>query len=260
MAHDKLTVYGVQGEIVWEDPTANMEVIEKVINDLRIIPDILVLTETFSTGFTNTVENCAESMDGVTVAFLKEKAQNNNMAICGSMVIKEKGNYYNRFIFVHPDGGIDHYDKRHLFTMSQEDKVYSAGNDRVVVAYKGWRILLQICYDLRFPVWSRSKDDYDLILYTANWPKVRHHVWESLLKARAIENQTYVFGLNRTGSDPNGIEYYGQSVFVDPKGVLMNVPNCNNTIVSMALSKNELLDFRTSFPVLNDRDDFELKI
>lgn len=260
MIKDKLVVYGVQGIIFWEDADANLKHIERIINGIRILPDILVLPETFTTGFSNNTAACAEGMNGNSIRTLKDIAQKKDIAICGSLIIEEEGDFYNRFIFIHPDGTTEAYDKRHLFSVSGEDKAYSPGNKRVIINYKGWRILLQVCYDLRFPVWSRNCNDYDLAIYVANWPKVRQYVWDTLLKARAIENQCYVFGLNRTGNDPNNIEYYGQSMFVDFKGHVMNMPHSNEALVSLELSKTELDEFRKAFPVLRDGDTFELKV
>jgi omega-amidase len=258
MKKNKLIIYGYQGEISWENPETNRQNVLKIIEDIRIKPDLLVFPETFTTGFSNRVDAIAETMDGQTVSLLKEQAAKHDMAIAGSMVIKEKNKYFNRFIFIHPQGHVDFYDKRHLFTMSGEDKAYSRGMERKVVEFRGWRILLQVCYDLRFPVWSRNLNEYDMIIYTANWPQQRQQVWEVLLRARAIENQCYVFGLNRTGTDGNSIGYIGGSVFVDPRGIVMNNSHSHESLVSMQLSLSEMLEFRKKFPVLEDQDRFSL--
>ncbi|MFB6342027.1 amidohydrolase [Saccharicrinis sp. FJH62] len=259
MQKDKLFIYGHQGEIVWEDPEANLNRNLRIIDDLRIKPDIFILPETFSSGFSNHVEAISEHMDGPTVSAFIDVASKYDMAIGGSMVINENGKYYNRFLFIHPNGKVDYYDKRHLFSMSGEDNAYTRGEERKVVEFRGWRILLQVCYDLRFPVWSRNQNDYDLIIYTANWPKQRQHVWDTLLKARAIENQCYVFGLNRTGADGNQIGYTGGSVFIDPKGMLMNSPHGHEAVVAIQMSLSDLQEFREKFPVLKDRDKFGIK-
>ncbi|MFB6318695.1 amidohydrolase [Saccharicrinis sp. FJH54] len=259
MKKDKLNICGYQGEIVWEDSEANLRQNKQLIENMEVRPDIFIFPETFSSGFSNNVESIAETMTGPTVSALKELSARYEMAIGGSMVIRDHGKFYNRFLFIHPDGTVDFYDKRHLFTMSGEHEAYSKGVERKIVLFRGWRILLQVCYDLRFPVWSRNQNDYELIIYTANWPKQRQYVWDILLKARAIENQTYVFGLNRTGSDANNIGYVGGSVFVDPKGQVMNTPHGETASINMELSMTELLEFRRKFPVLNDKDKFTLK-
>lgn len=258
MEQDKLIIGGYQYPIVWENSDENLKKIKALLQKSTDLPDIFVLPETFSSGFTNNTAAVAQSMDGEVLVQLKELAALYKMAVCGSLVIAEEGRFFNRFVFIHPDGHCEYYDKRHLFTMSNENDYYSKGNRRVIVNFKGWRILLQVCYDLRFPVWSRNRDDYDLIFYVANWPASRHNVWATLLKARAIENQCYVFGLNRNGTDAKGIAYKGYSVFVDPRGGHLNKPSGKTGIIKSEIKLSELELFRRKFPVLNDKDSFEI--
>jgi predicted amidohydrolase len=202
----------------------------------------------------------AEEMNGHTVSWMKKKAAEHRVALCGSLIIQENGNFYNRLLFAEPSGEIHSYDKRHLFTMGNENEFFSNGTERLIVNYKGWRIFPLICYDLRFPVWARNRNEYDLLFYSANWPKSRVLVWETLLKARAIENQCYTAGANRIGVDGNGIEYSGNSQVIDPKGIVMaESKDYTESIIEATLSRNDLLKFRAAFPVLDDGDDFHLE-
>ncbi len=205
----KITI--IQSELVWENSAQNRQVFLEKIKSISEVVDLIILPEMFTTGFTMNPEKVAETMDGETIHWLKYLAKEKNTAITGSLIIKEGNKYYNRLVFVHPTGEIKTYDKRHTFTLAGEDKIYTAGNKKLIVAYKGWKICPMICYDLRFPVWSRNTDDYNLLIYVANWPKPRITAWSTLLKARAIENMSYVVGVNRIGADDNGHEYSGNS-------------------------------------------------
>lgn len=213
----------------------------------------------FSTGFCTQPRLAAEPLGGETLPWMKRIAQKTDCALAGSVAVEENGNYFNRFYFVKPDGSVSQYDKRHLFTYGGEHKEFTAGDKRVIVEYKGWRILLQICYDLRFPVWSRNRNDYDLALYTANWPTPRVDAWSALLRARAIENLCYVAGINRTGTDPN-CSYCGKSALLDFKGqTLEDVEPGKEALLSAELDADALRDFRKNFPALQDADRFSLE-
>lgn len=249
-----LKISGLNLDIVWKNKNENFKNITESLTD--ITSDLFLLPEMFSTGFYMKPAEIADQ-DEETLEWMKKFAKEKNAAVCGSASIKEDEKYLNRLYFVEPNGHYCFYDKRHLFSYSGEDQKYSAGNERVIVNYKGWRILLQVCYDLRFPVFSRNNDDYDVILYVANWPKSRIDAWQTLLKARAIENQAYVFGLNRIGTDGNNLEYPESSYCFFADGT--ETATTNNNIVSANLDAEKLQEFRTKFPFLSDRDDFLLK-
>lgn len=208
----------------------------------------------FSTGFCTNPEGIAEPAEGFTLQWMKKKASEINAAIAGSIAVKENNRYYNRLYFVKPNGNVTFYNKKHLFSYGGEDKNFTAGDKRVIVEYNGVRILLEICYDLRFPVWARNKGDYDMIIYVANWPVARIHAWSSLLVARAIENQCYVAGVNRVGNDPE-CEYSGSSAIISPYGkcVVSCTANCECT-ASAIINMDDLKAFRSKFPVLDDAD------
>ena len=251
---EKFTVIGADFDIIWKDKAANFQQIENL--PLEKSTDLLLLPEMFSTGFCMTPEETADDhMD--TLKWMQNFARLRNIAVCGSVAVKENDNYYNRMYFVEPSGTYYSYDKRHLFSYSGENQTYTPGTDRVIITYKDWRILLQICYDLRFPVFSRNEDDYDLAVYVANWPKSRIDAWNTLLKARAIENQAYVFGLNRTGTDGNNLEYPTSSscFFADGSIISKRIQG----MVTAELELNKLQEFRRKFPFLSDRDSFTLK-
>lgn len=248
----KITI--LQTDIVWANPQENTKNAEQLINE-NAGADLYVLPEMFSTGFATQPEGIAES-DGHSLNWMKTAAQKHNCAIAGSIAMEENGNYYNRFYFVFPDGRVKHYDKHHLFTYSGEDKHFTAGQERVIVEYQGFRILLQVCYDLRFPVFSRNRKDYDMAIYVASWPTVRLKAWTTLLHARAIENQCYIIGVNRTGEDPS-CGYSGGSEIIDPWGNTIVACERNKVDAATAdLSIDPLLEFRRQFPVLNDGDAF----
>jgi omega-amidase len=216
------------------------------------------LPEMFSSGFTMNPKMVAEKMDGETISWLQHLAKAKNCAITGSLVIEESGNFYNRLVFVFPNGEIKTYDKRHLFTLAGEDKVYTAGTEKLIVEYKGFKICPLICYDLRFPVFARNVENYDLLIYVANWPKPRVNAWDILLKARAVENMSYVIGVNRIGNDKNNLEYVGHSQAVDFLGNYLAEPKENEGIFIVELDKEKLLETRSKLAFLEDKDNFEL--
>ena len=247
-----------QTKLAWEQPETNRKFIEEYFLNEETDFDLFILPEMFTSGFTMNPEAIAETMNGETISWLKQLAQQKNCAITGSLVIKEKGNFYNRMVFVHPSGKIESYDKRHLFSLAGEEKVYTKGIDKVIVNYNNWKICLQICYDLRFPVFARNTEDYDLLLYVANWPKARITAWDALLKARAIENMTYTIGVNRIGEDANQLEYPGHSKVIDYLG--NEILACENElgVFCVELDKTKQTEIRQKMNFLNDKDDFNL--
>ena len=254
-----LNVSIVQIPLAWEDKEYNLSYLSRKISLIKEGTDIVVLPEMFSTGFSMNSEAMGETMNGETVRWMKNVAKENKVFIVGSLIIKEKSKYFNRLLVVGPKGVESSYDKRHLFTMAEEDKNYSAGQEKVIWNHKGWRICLQICYDLRFPVFSRNQSDYDCLIYIANWPEKRSFPWKTLLLARAMENQAYVIGCNRIGNDANGIYYSGDSAIIDPIGeYLIKCTPHEEGVYYQTLSKVFLERCRKQFPVLSDRDKFEL--
>ena len=249
----------IQAPLVWENSKLNRDYFEERINSISENVDLIVLPEMFSTGFTMNPSAVSETMQGQTVLWMQSLAKAKNFAITGSMVIEEEGNFYNRMLFVFPSGEIQHYDKRHLFTLAGEEKVYTAGAQKLIVEYLGWRICPLVCYDLRFPVFSRNVEEYDLLIYVASWPKVRTTAWDALLKARAIENVSYVIGVNRTGEDASGHSYIGHSQVVNYLGEYIVEPQENEAIFMTKLDKSKLMEMRKKFAFLNDKDAFELK-
>jgi omega-amidase len=249
----------VQTDIVWQNAKENVKRYSEKINSINEDIDIVVLPEMFSTGFSMEPEGISETMQGETVHWMKNLASDKNAAICGSLIILEDDNFYNRFLFVQPSGEITYYDKRHLFTLAGEERVYTQGNEKLVIDYKGWKICPLVCYDLRFPVWSRNVEAYDVLLYVANWPKPRIVAWDTLLKARSIENMCYVIGVNRVGVDANGYEYSGHSAAYDSLGEQLTSPISNEEFVEIVtLNKTNLNDVRKRLNFLNDKDSFEI--
>lgn len=256
----KLTL--VQTEVKWGDVKSNLKNYQQLLQSENG-SDVYVLPEMFTTGFIMNPDAYAEEMQGSSVSWMSAQARELKALVMGSLIINENNETYNRFIYAFPDGSIKHYDKRHLFSMAGEDKEYSAGVRRVVIEHLGWKICGQICYDLRFPVYSRNKFDgedydYDLLVYTANWPSPRKSAWSALLNARAHENQSYVCGVNRIGTDQNGFDFTGDSKVFNPKGELMIDLEQSNVIASVQLDYKQLEDFRNKFPVLADADNFEI--
>ncbi|MCY1476390.1 2-oxoglutaramate amidase [compost metagenome] len=248
----------IQAPLIWESPQANREYFEERVNSIEQEIDLIILPEMFTTGFTMNPKNVAETMEGETILKLKDLAKNKNTAITGSLIIIENEKYYNRLIFVFPSGKIEYYDKRHLFSLAGEEKIYTSGKEKQIVEYKGWKICPMICYDLRFPVFSRNTEDYDLLLYVANWPKPRTNAWDILLKARSVENMCYTLGVNRIGFDESGHEYIGHSQAIDFLGnTIINVEESEGVFIA-DLDKNAMLEARHKFGFLNDRDAFEI--
>lgn len=257
MAANELKFTLIQPDIVWEDKAANLSQYEDYISKVDEPLEVVVLPEMFSTGFSMAPEKLAETMDGSAVQWMKDIAKKYRCILTGSLIIEEHGNYYNRMLWVQPDGKTGHYDKRHLFGYAKEDEHYSAGQKRLIVSVKGFKICLQVCYDLRFPVWARNRDEeYDVLLYVANWPERRSMPWKALLQARAIENMSYVIGVNRVGEDGNGINHSGDSSVFDPLGNLVwqhsGTPACH----TLSINKQAVLDARKQFSFLKDADKF----
>ena len=250
----------IQTDLFWQNASKNRENFDSKINEIDSEVDLIVLPEMFSTGFTMNASEVAETMQGETIGWMKFKAKQKNTAITGSVVIAENGKYYNRMVFVFPSGEIKYYDKRHSFSLAGEDKVYTRGNQKVIVDYLDWKICLQICYDLRFPVFVRNSENYDLILYVANWPKVRTNAWDALLKARAIENLSYVIGVNRIGKDAHNFEHIGHSQALDFLGNYILEPQEKNGVFVVELDKNTMYETRKKLDFLSDRDQFEIKL
>jgi predicted amidohydrolase len=249
----------IQSSLTWENPTANRNHFEEKINAISEQVDLIVLPEMFSTGFTMNPEVVFETIEGETVLWLQSLAKAKNSAITGSLVINENNNFYNRLVFIFPSGEIKFYDKRHLFTLAGEDKVYTSGEKKLIVEYLGWKICPLVCYDLRFPVFARNIEDYDVLIYVANWPKVRINAWDILLKARSIENMCYTIGVNRIGFDNNNFEHVGHSQTVDFIGNYVLEPQETEGVFIVELNKEKLLETRKKLGFLNDRDTFELK-
>ena len=251
----------IQTDLVWENKDKNSSHFENRIDSIMDETDLIILPEMFSTGFSMSPAKLAEIMNGPTVQWMQKISANRNADLVGSVIIKEKNNYLNRLIWVKPSGALLTYDKRHLFRMGNEQDVYSSGNKLITVELNGWKIRPLICYDLRFPVWSRNAggDVYDLLIYVANWPDKRTHHWKSLLTARAIENQAYLAGVNRIGSDGNNVSYCGDSMIVDPLGKTLALLRNRDTIHTERLSGRILTNYREKFPAWKDGDRFEIK-
>jgi omega-amidase len=246
----------VQPDIVWEDKIANYKKIQDLISKVSCKPDIVILPEMFTSGFSMDHRKLSEPPGGDTFKWMSDIASEGNFGLCGSYIVRDENLLYNRWIFVNPDKRCFHYDKRHLFRIGDEEKVFTRGEKRVVFKFRGIRICPNICYDLRFPVWSRSRNDYDLLINSASWPEARREVWNTLLKARAIENQCFVAGANRTGIDGKGINYCGDSVIINPGGEIIASANNAEGVVMADISLTELNDLRKKFPVQMDADDF----
>ncbi|MCD7973411.1 MAG: nitrilase family protein [Candidatus Azobacteroides sp.] len=248
----------IQRNILWENIEKNLFVCEEKIKELSNKTDLVIFPEMFTTGFTMNSRELAELSDGRTMCRVRKWAADYGFAICGSFIAKENNRFFNRGFFVLPDGSSFFYDKKHLFSPGKENDFFSSGDKPLIVSYKKWNISLLICYDLRFPVWSRNiNNGYDLLIYPANWPAVREKVWEILLKARAVENQCYVCGVNRIGKDENGLSYNGNSMVIDYKGAIISNPETDKeSIETISLEKELLTGFRDKFPVWKDQDFF----
>lgn len=249
----------IQSSIVWENPKLNRKYYEETINGIVGSVDLIVLPEMFTTGFTMNPQLVSETMQGETVVWLQTLAKAKKSAITGSLIIEENGNFFNRLVFVFSSGEVHYYDKKHLFTLAGEDRIYSRGGQKIVIDYLGWKICPLVCYDLRFPVFSRNTEDYDLLLYVASWPKPRINAWDILIRARAVENMCYTIGVNRNGLDNNNFEYVGHSQVVDFLGNYVLEPQETEGVFVVELSKEKMNETRNKLGFLNDRDSFELK-
>ncbi|MFL5810246.1 MAG: amidohydrolase [Flavisolibacter sp.] len=263
----------IQTELFWENKNSNLFMLERKINALQEPTHVILLPEMFSTGFSMKPAALAENMDGESVQWMKRIAVQKKIILAGSLIIEENGHYYNRLIWMQPDGRYGFYDKRHLFAFAEEDKYYSAGSQRLIASVNGWKINLLVCYDLRFPVWSRqcaeqtenkkekeSEAEYDVLVYVANWPDKRSLAWKTLLRARAIENQCYVIGVNRVGKDGNDIVYNGDSMVIDPLGETLYQKTGEEDVCTITLDKEVLNQARQRFPFLKDADDFRILV
>jgi omega-amidase len=284
---DDLKITLIQADLHWENKEKNLDMFSKKINTISESTDLIVLPEMFSTGFSMDSKKLAETMNGATVGWMRTMAAKKNCVITGSFICEENGNYFNRLVWMNPDGTYIHYDKRHLFRMGNEHNHYSAGENKIIVDLKGWKISPLICYDLRFPVWSRQKIEdrrektedglsitestnpqstlrnpqyeYDVLIYIANWPERRAHPWKTLLLARAIENQSYVIGVNRVGTDGNNFAHSGDSAVINAKGeIISNSKPFEENVETITLCFDELENFRKSFPAILDADDFQI--
>ncbi len=254
----ELNVALIQTDLFWQDKVANLDLLTNHIQNIPDHADIILLPEMFSTGFTMEAAKLAETMEGPTLNWMREMAHFKNAVIAGSLIIRDGDHFFNRLIWMPPNGQVLSYDKKHLFTFAGEDKHYTAGKERMIIEWKGWKILPLVCYDLRFPVWSRNREDYDLLVYVASWPEKRAHAWKSLLVARAIENQSYTIGLNRVGRDGNDIYYSGDSRVIDYEGKLL-FDEAHDPVVHLAtLSMDAQQKFRQALQFLKDRDSFTI--
>ncbi|SNR54353.1 MULTISPECIES: amidohydrolase [Hymenobacter] len=255
-----LTISFVQASLQWHSPAANHQELGRYIDEISIRTDLIVLPEMFTTGFSMEAAALAEPMEGPTLQWMRGVAAQRDAVVTGSFIVEEDGLYYNRLLWVRPDGSLSYYNKRHLFTMAGEHNVYAAGTERLIEEWRGWRICPLVCYDLRFPVWSRNPIDqpYDLLLYVANWPAIRRTAWITLLRARAIENLAYTLGVNCVGIDGNNHSYAGDSALLDMRGEYLVEVGNQETSITRALRRSELEAFRERFPALQDGDPFEL--
>ena len=262
----------VQSQLHWENKNANLQMLEQKINAIEEQTHIVVLPEMFSTGFSMKPEQLAEKMEGPTVDWMKKLAASKKIILTGSVIIDEDGKNFNRLIWMLPNGQFGYYDKRHLFAYGEEDKYYAAGSKRLIASVNGWKINLMVCYDLRFPVWARQQTsppaplrqsqrgelEYDVLIYVANWPERRNLAWKSLLRARAIENQCYVIGVNRVGNDGNNIYHSGDSMVIDPLGEILYEKAHDEDVFTIQLSKERLKEVREKFQFWRDADEFEI--
>ena len=266
-----LTVTGIQTYLNWEQKETNLQMLEQKIAALKEKTEVVVLPEMFSTGFSMKPEVLAEKMNGPTVQWMKRIAAERSIILTGSLIIEDEGEYYNRLLWVLPNGQVGFYDKRHLFAYADEHNHFSSGDKRFIASVKGWKVNLLICYDLRFPVWSRQRPsgepnsdeidlEYDLLIYVANWPERRNHAWKTLLQARAIENQCYVIGVNRVGSDGNENYHSGDSMVVNPMGEILYTNANEEDVFTFTLEKEKLNEIRKKLPFWKDSDQFEILV
>lgn len=253
----ELKIALLQSSLIWENPEQNRINFTEKINSISSDVDLIILPEMFTTGFTMTPKTLGKEEGAITLEWMHKISKEKNSAVTGSLPFYEKGNYKNRLFFVQPNGSYHQYDKRHTFTLAGEDKVYKAGEERLLVNYKGFKICPLICYDLRFPVWARNTEDFDVLIYVANWPKPRISAWDTLLKARAIENMSYCIGVNRIGADESGHQYSGHSAVYDGLGKQIAYSE-NEEVVYATLSKEHITFIREKLKFLDDRDEFTL--
>jgi omega-amidase len=254
---DLLKITLLQVYLFWENVDKNLQNINLRLSFIREKTDLIVLPEMFNTGFTMNAEDLAEDMDGKTMQWMREKAAEFNAVITGTLMIKENGNFYNRLIWMNPDGTYQKYDKRHLFSLAGEEKVFTAGTEKLIVELKGWKIAPFICYDLRFPVWLRNKNNgYDLLIVLANWPEKRAQHWRALIPARAIENQSFIIALNRVGHDGNGVYYCGDTTCLNPNGNTIYYKRDEEDLYTFTINKDEVNNVRDEMPFLIDADKF----
>lgn len=259
-----LKVSLVQTSLHWEDKASNLSMLSEKIASVKASTHLVVLPEMFTTGFSMKPEQLAENMEGDTLAWMKQTARDNKVILTGSMIAEQEGNYYNRLVWMLPNGQFGTYDKRHLFAFAEEDKHYTSGTKRLIASVNGWKVHLLVCYDLRFPVWARQQFDeqgnyeYDVLVYVANWPEKRSTAWKSLLQARAIENQCYVVGVNRVGKDANDIIYSGDSMVIDPLGEILYQKANEEDVATLTLDKDHLDAVRKRFPFWRDADNFDI--
>lgn len=253
----KITTF--QAYLFWENIEKNLQNLGLRLSSIREKTDLIVLPEMFNTGFTMNAEKFAEEMDGMTMKWMLEQAKKFDSVVTGSIIIKEGKKYYNRLVWMRPDGSYEFYDKRHLFGLGEEDQHYSAGSKKLFVELHGWKICPVICYDLRFPVWLRNKEeDYDILLIVANWPERRSLHWRSLIPARAIENQAFVIAVNRVGHDGNEVYHSGDSMCIDPNGKVVYYKPNDEDLYTFSINKEDIISARASFPFLKDADSFKL--
>jgi omega-amidase len=274
-----LTISLIQPNLHWEDKKANLDMLSEKIESIEEKTEVIILPEMFSTGFSMNPELLAEDMNGETIQWMKKISSERKIILTGSIIIKETSipmeigddkKYFNRLVWMLPNGEYGFYDKRHLFAYGNEHSHYTAGDKRLIASVKGWKINLQVCYDLRFPVWARqsplpqeegqgrSEPEYDMLIYVANWPQRRNHAWKTLLQARAIENQCYAVGVNRVGEDGNGISYSGDSVIIDPLGEILYRKTNDEDVFTYTLQKEKLMEVRNKFPFWKDSDSFNI--
>ena len=252
-----LSITFLQFDLSWEFPAENRFKVDALLDAHQPDTELIVLPEMFTTGFTMNSADLAESMDEETILWLRNNARKWNAVFSGSIIVKEDTGFFNRLIWMAPDGKFQFYDKKHLFRMGEEHRVFAAGSEKLIVNFKGWRFRPLICYDLRFPVWSRIQNDYDVLIYVANWPESRREVWKALLIARALENQCYVLGVNRIGVDGKGVSYSGDSMLINPRGKLISTTRpYEESLETVEISLKDLNEFREKFPVHLDADEF----
>lgn len=258
-----ITLSLIQSALYWENKEQNLAMFREKIEGIRERTEVIILPEMFSTGFSMKPESLAETMEGPTVQWMKQLSASRRAIITGSLIIEEEGNYFNRLVWMQPDGKSGYYDKRHLFAYAGEHEYYTPGNRRLIASVKGWKVNLQVCYDLRFPVWARHNfaategaPEYDLLIFVANWPERRNHAWKTLLQARAIENQCFVAAVNRVGNDGNDIYHSGDSMVVNPMGEVLFHQEHSETIHTITLHKNDVDEVRNKLPFWKDGDPF----